>query len=138
MPFRLVYKKRYCGLSTKSMHINVAESTIIKAKICFYFAQDAMVICFCRKVKLERVFEVGRIIDLKWRLDTFFVVPFITFHTKVIVCTNRLSSASTAIVLWISFFIVAPEKREYDMIYVIRQIGTMERGSLELEKEIRY
>jgi hypothetical protein len=82
------------------------------------------------------MFGVGRITDLKWRLDTFFMVRYITLDTVIIVCACLLHSANIAIHLWISFFVVAPKKREYDMI--IRYIVTMalERGSLELEKFI--
>jgi len=71
---------------------------------------------FCRKVNLERMLRVGRISDLKWRLNTFFVVPFITRDTVIIACTDLIAFAKTAIHVWISFFIVAPKQREYDMI----------------------
>lgn len=136
MPFWLVYKKGYCCLSTKSMHVNIAARTIINSKICFVCAQDALVRTFRRKVKLERMFDVGRIIDLKWRLDTFFVIPMITVDTEIIVCADLLDTAHRAIVAWISFFIVAPKQREYIMIK--ENFVTKERRKLEIQKGFRY
>ena len=111
MPFWLVYEKGYYRLGTKRMHIHVTKSTIIYETVYFFSAHDAILESFLGRVKLERMIGVGRIIDPKWRLDTFFVVPHITLDTVIIVCADLFGSANNAIVLWISFFIVAPKQR---------------------------
>jgi hypothetical protein len=55
------------------------------------------------------------------------VVPLITLDTEIIACADLSGIANTAIVFWISFFIVTPKEREYVM--TIHHIVTKEMGN---------
>ncbi|CAA0355164.1 unnamed protein product [Arabidopsis thaliana] len=86
------------------------------------------------------MFGMRRITNLKWRLDAFFVEPFITLDTEIIVRTDGLERARIALIsffcFWIDFFVVAPKQREY-MMTIASVIK--ERGSIVLGKNlIRY
>lgn len=125
MSFWLVYENGYRLLSTNHMHVNVAQRTMINHNICFFSTEDAILVRSAfRKIKFERMFEVGRITDLNWRFHTFFVVPCITLNTEIIVCAGCLERASRALAFWTGFFVVAPKEREYMMtIAVIEERG---------------
>jgi hypothetical protein len=119
------------------MHITVAKSTKINHIGCSFSTVDAMVKSIFRIEELERMFGVGRITNLKWTLDAFFVEPFITRGTKIIVCTDGLDRAGIALIAFfcfrINFFVVAPKQREYMMIVA----GLIkERGRTVLGKDM--
>jgi|APAra0007618257_1042622.scaffolds.fasta_scaffold03585_5 hypothetical protein len=122
------------------MHITIAKSTKINQIGCSFSTVDAEVRSIFRIEELERMFGVGRITNLKWTLDAFFMEPFITLVTEIIVCTDGLERARIALIavycFWIDFFVVAPKQREY-MMTVTSVIK--ERGSIVLEKNLfRY
>ena len=111
MTFWVVYNEGYWLHRTYGKHTKLAGSTIIKLVQDRYFTTHATSIC-CVSVKSKRMKRVGRVSDLKWSLNTFFVKISLTLETCKIASAVHCTLACTAME-FVRVFIVAPKKRDY-------------------------
>jgi hypothetical protein len=87
-----------------------------------------------KTVKSKRMKGVGRVFDLKWRLNTFSVELSLTLETCIIfACVEHFPFACTALgYVTIRFFIVVPEKRNYGVLTDSREVAVKQRFALSI------
>jgi hypothetical protein len=130
MAFRMVYNQGYWPHRTDGMHTQIAGCTLIKhAKGNFSTTTASKP--RLKTAKSKRMKGVGRVFDLRWRLNTFFVELSLALETCKIAFAERCHFTCTALESNSrTFFIVAPKKRDYRELTNVWVVAIKQRFTL--------